>query len=186
MTNHRNFEAFMEAYQDMVYSTAIRLTGNAAEAEDIAQEVFLKAYERYDQLAGNPACAGWLRTVARNLSLNHLTRYRARWHFFSEMSSGEEGDREFVETVAGRLTEQPGSGDRQALLERAIWELPAAFRVPLVLYHFEDLSYDEIAHQLKVSLSKVKTDIHRAREKLRLILERSGVVAELQQSETHE
>jgi RNA polymerase sigma-70 factor (ECF subfamily) len=77
----------MRNYQDMVFSTAARLTGNDAQAEDIAQEVFLKAYENYDHLSTSPTAGGWLKTVATNLSLNHLSRYRNRWRFFSEFSA---------------------------------------------------------------------------------------------------
>jgi len=66
----------MRDYQNMVFSTAMRLVANQAEAEDIAQEVFLKAYERFDDLRESPTAGGWLKTVATNMSLNHLARYR--------------------------------------------------------------------------------------------------------------
>ena len=75
----------MRAYQDMVFSTAARLVGSDAEALDISQEVFIKAYENFEQLRSSPAAGGWLKTVTTNLALNHLTRYRNRWRLFSEM-----------------------------------------------------------------------------------------------------
>jgi RNA polymerase sigma-70 factor, ECF subfamily len=168
MTDTDNFEAFMRAYQDMVYTTAVRLLGSETDAQDIAQEVFLKAYQRYPELAHSPTVGGWLKTVATNLCLNHLTRYRARWRFFSEMT-GPDDERDFVAELPA--PERPASGfddpDCRRLLEFALHQLPAAQRVPLVLYHFEDKSYEEIARLLRVSLSKVKTDIHRGREALR-------------------
>ena len=68
----------------MVFSTAARLAGNDAQAEDIAQEVFIKAYENFDHLRISATAGGWLKTVATNLSLNYLTRYRKRWRLFSE------------------------------------------------------------------------------------------------------
>jgi len=74
MTDAQQFEVFMQNYQNMVFSTAMRLTANQAEAEDISQEVFLKAYERFNELKTSPTAGGWLKTVATNLSLNHLTR----------------------------------------------------------------------------------------------------------------
>src|SRR5215216_5588503 len=89
MTEAQQFEAFMRDYQNMVYSTALRLVANEAEAQDIAQEVFLKAYERFSELKTSPTVGGWLKTVATNLSLNHLTRYRSRWSFFSELVSAD-------------------------------------------------------------------------------------------------
>ncbi|MCL5097667.1 MAG: RNA polymerase sigma factor [Candidatus Omnitrophica bacterium] len=165
MTNPLSFEAFMEAYQDMVYTIAVRLLGGEAEAEDIAQEVFLKAYEHYNGLSQSPRAGGWLRTVTRNLCLNYLARYRSRWRFFSEMTSEDED-----EDYTARLpVAEPAAGvefDRWRFLEEAIQKLPASQRVPLVLYHFEEMQYEEIAGRLGVSLSKIKTDIHRGREAL--------------------
>src|SRR5215467_15318717 len=90
MTDAEQFETFMREYQNMVFSTAMRLVANQAEAEDISQEVFLKAYERFAELRDSPTVAGWLKTVATNMSLNHLSRYRARWSFFSELFAGNE------------------------------------------------------------------------------------------------
>ena len=98
-----DFTTFMRNYQDMVFSTAMRLTNNESQAEDISQEVFLKAYERYDSLQASPTAGGWLKTVATNLSLNHLSRYRNRWRFFSEFrrdDGGGESDAPEVEFAA--------------------------------------------------------------------------------------
>ena len=84
MTIAEKFEVFLLEFQDMVYATALRLLGNPAEAEDVAQTVFLKAFERFGELDGNPAAPGWLKTVATNECLNHLARYRKRLSFFAE------------------------------------------------------------------------------------------------------
>jgi len=169
MTDSQQFEAFMKAYQNMVFTTAVRLLGNETEAEDVSQEVFLKAYERYAELKDSPTVGGWLKTVARNLCLNHLSRYRARWRFFSEMAADrDDEDASTPEWAAPDTHEQQvAAGDHRQLLEAVLHKLPSAQRVPLVLYHFEEMSYEEIAARLRVSLSKVKTDIHRGREALR-------------------
>ncbi len=167
MTDAERFEAFVREYQDMVFATAVRLLGGAAEAEDIAQTVFLRAYERFAAIAASPTAAGWLKTVTTNLCLNHLSRYRARWQFFSELDPPEgEGDR-FETTIAAAPAEGLETADRQERIERALQGLPDHQRVPLVLFHFEDMSYQEIASNLGVSLAKVKTDIHRGRETLK-------------------
>jgi len=173
-----DFTTFMRNYQDMVFSTAVRLVGNEAQAEDISQEVFLKAYERYDTLQGSPTAGGWLKTVATNLSLNHLTRYRKRWRFFSEFrrdDGGAEGDEPDVEFAApDTFFAGVEAGERRAWIEQALEQLPEHQRVPLVLYHFEDMPYEDIAKRLGVSLAKVKTDILRARSAMAQILARSG------------
>lgn len=176
-----DFPTFMRAYQDMVFSTAARLTGNETQAEDIAQEVFLKAHERFDSLRTSPTAGGWLKTVATNLSLNHLSRYRNRWKFFSEFRrEGEAGEDQPAVEFAAPDTFFAGvdAEERRAAVEHALAQLPAHQRVPLVLYHFEDLPYEEIARKLGVSLAKVKTDILRARATLAKILQRSGAARE--------
>jgi RNA polymerase sigma-70 factor (ECF subfamily) len=169
MTEAQPFEAFMRNYQNMVFSTAMRLVANQAEAEDIAQDVFLKAYGRFDDLRNSPTAGGWLRTVATNMSLNHLSRYRSRWSFFSELFSGggEEDEKEPEFEAPENVVEELANADRRALVEQALQRLPPAQRVPLVLYHLEELSYEEIAAKLRVSLGKVKIDIFRGREALR-------------------
>src|SRR3954462_4831549 len=74
-----DFTTFMRNYQDMVYSTAARVIGNQTQAEAIAQEVFIQAHEHFATLRSTPSAGGWLKTVATNLSLNHITRYKKRW-----------------------------------------------------------------------------------------------------------
>ena len=182
MTKSQQFEGFMRNYQNMVFSTAMRLLINQSEAEDVSQETFLRAFEHFDHLCDNPAAGGWLKTVATNLSLNHLSRYRSRWSFFSDLAGPGREDAEEVEFAASDSVEdQLDKAERRALVEKALQTLPTAQRVPLVLYHLEDLSYEGIAEKLGVSLGKVKTDIFRGREalrkKLRLKLEPESIRA---------
>jgi RNA polymerase sigma-70 factor, ECF subfamily len=169
MSDAQQFEAFMQKYQNMVFSTAMRLLANPTEAEDVAQEAFLRAYQHFSLLRESPTAGGWLKTVTTNLSLNHLTRYRARWSFFSELfGTNSEGEAETLELAATEdLGQELERADQWQGVEQALQKLPAAQRVPLVLYHLEGLRYEEIAAKLKVSLAKVKTDIFRGREALR-------------------
>jgi len=166
MIDSSRFEAFVRRHQDMVYATAFRLLGNRSEAEDIAQTVFLKSLQRFDHIGTSDTAAGWLKTVTRHACLNHLSRYRSRWRFFSEIDS-EEG--RFGEEIASPLSvaDDFERADDREQLTAALDALPVHQRVPLVLYHFEDMSYQEIAAALNVSVAKVKTDMHRARVALR-------------------
>jgi len=170
------FEGFVRSHQDMVFATAVRLLGRAADAEDIAQDVFLKAYVHFDTVGESPSAGAWLRTVTRNACLNHLSRYRSRWRLFSELRQGDGHDEET--SVLAALAQPPdrGSDEEEQVqrLELALRRLPDAQRVPLVLFHFEEASYQEIAEMLGISLGKVKTDIHRGREALKVILTRDG------------
>jgi RNA polymerase sigma-70 factor (ECF subfamily) len=168
----------MRAYQDMVFSTAARLAGNDTQAEDIAQEVFIRAYEHFSDLRSSVTAGGWLKTVTTNLTLNYLSRYRKRWRLFSEMRSnsedsdadGPELDWEVPDTVLADLSDE----QRGAIVAAALKKLPDHQRLPLVLYHFEELSYQEIADKLNVSLTKIKTDIRRARAALLPLLQECG------------
>lgn len=171
------FTTFMRAYQDMVFSTAARLAGSDTHAADIAQEVFIKAYENFGHLRTSATAGGWLKTVTTNLSLNHLTRYRNRWRLFSEMRSaadeevGPDPDVPLPDTLLADL----GAEQQRDLIDAALLKLPEHQRVVLVLFHFEELSYEEISQRLRVSLAKVKTDIRRARAAMLPMLQSGGV-----------
>jgi len=159
-----DLEGFVREHQDMVYTTALRLLGRKDEAQDMAQEAFLRALERRELLAGHENPGGWLRTVTTNLCLNHLERHRKRWRLFSELET-EDGSA-FEDTLAAPAPAE----DSPAGLEAALLGLPDHQRVPIILFHFEELPYDEIARRLGVSLGKLKTDIFRGRAALRKAL----------------
>jgi RNA polymerase sigma-70 factor, ECF subfamily len=177
----------MQAYQDMVFSTAARLTGNDAAASDLAQETFLKAYEHFDTLRESPTAGGWLKTVVTNLTLNHLSRYRKRWRFFTDLrradAEDEDAESGIPEALLGCSTPDDmlanvHADERRDIVEQALQRLPEHQRVPLVLYHFEEMPYQDIARRLRVSLPKVKTDIMRARIALAKVLAGEGLTVE--------
>ncbi len=179
MTRAARFEAFVREYQDMVFATAVRLLGRPEDAEDVAQTVFLRAYERFDRVVESPTAPGWLKLATRNLCLNHLARDRARWRLFSEMPRGAGSHPADEHPVGCRVPSGCGAAaqeraltarDRDARLEQAVRDLPSHQRIPLVLFHFEEMSYAEIAGALDVSLAKLKTDMHRGRLALRKAL----------------
>ncbi len=165
----------MQAYQDMVYTTVVRLTGNDTQAEDLTQEVFLRAYEQFAALRTSSTAGGWLKTVATNSTLNYLTRQRRRWRLFSELrATQDDDDADFDIAVPDTVLDQLQASERHALVEQSLRTLPDQQRIPLVLYHFEDMSYEQIAAQLQISLAKTKVDIHRARIALARLLARKG------------
>lgn len=175
MTDVDRFEAFVREYQDMVFATAVRLLANPVEAEDIAQTVFLRAFERFDSISTSATVAGWLKTVATNLCLNHLARYRSRWQFFSELERPEDDERYEARLPAPEsATDAVERAARQQHVEQSVQALPDHQRVPLVLFHFEDMTYKEIAAALGISVAKVRIDIHRGREALKRAM--TGVV----------
>ncbi len=172
----------MRAYQDMVFSTASRLVGDDRQAEDIAQEVFLRAYEHFGGLRTSPTAGGWLKTVATNLTLNYLTRHRKRRRLFSELrpAAAEEDSSapELTVPQPDTLLADLSAEQRRVLIEDALRKLPEQQRLALVLYHFEELSYEEVAMKLHASLAKIKTDIRRARQALLPVLQPTGIAAD--------
>ena len=160
----------------MVFTTAARILGNETDAEDIAQEVFLRAFKHYDSISQSETAGGWLKVVTRNLCINHLTRYRSRWRTFTDQFSRRGAGREegFIP-----LPEDESSAldldniDRREIIAQALQALPSKQRVPLILYHFENMGYREISSHLKISLSKTKTDIFRGRRTLKKVLLRT-------------
>ena len=171
MTGADEFEAFVRRYEDMVFATAVRLLGNHTEAEDVAQTVFLKAFERFDGLRISPSAGGWLKTVTTNLCLNHLSRYRRRWRFFSELDTDDTAPAaDAIASVTSSIVDELERADEATRLDHALAALPDHQRVPLVLFHFDNLSYEQIAATLRISLGKLKTDMHRGRLALRRVL----------------
>ena len=177
---------FMRDYQDMVFATARRLTASDATAQDITQDVFLKAWEHFASLRERVGAGGWLKTVTLRLSLNHLGRYRRRWRFFSELlpasgsgaeDSDQDGAEAQVEFAAGALDSvfaTLADAQRDQRVRTALTRLPDAQRIPLVLFHYEERSYQQIAEDLEISVAKVKTDILRGRVALAKLLQKNG------------
>jgi len=177
---------FMRDYQDMVFATARRLTASDATAQDITQDVFLKAWEHFPALRERVGAGGWLKTVTLRLSLNHLSRYRKRWRFFSELlpaagsaadgaePEGAEAQIEFAVETLDTVFATLADAQRDERVRASLSRLPDAQRVPLVLFHFEDRSYQQIALDLQVSVAKIKTDILRGRLALAKLLQAPG------------
>jgi RNA polymerase sigma-70 factor (ECF subfamily) len=178
---------FMRDYQDMVFATARRLTASDATAQDITQDVFLKAWEHFAALRERVGAGGWLKTVTLRLSLNHLSRYRRRWRFFSELlpASGSaaggsdqdssESEIDFAVEALDTVFASLADAQRDEQVRLSLTRLPDAQRVPLVLFHFEERSYQQIAQDLEVSVAKVKTDILRGRLALAKLLQGTGI-----------
>ena len=170
------FEEFLKAHWNLVFHSAQRLLDNASDAEDIAQEVFLRFWNQFPDQSGVKSIHGWLGQVTRNLCINHLKRHRARWKLFADWSDEEECENP-VDTMVCATTETPDaqlhSSDRQQWMAQALASLPSEQRMFLTLHYFEGMAHADIAAQLGVSKCKVKIDTFRARKTLRRKLQTS-------------
>jgi RNA polymerase sigma-70 factor (ECF subfamily) len=162
----RAFEELVIAYQHRVFGVALRMLGNRAEAEEIAQETFLRAHRALGDFRGEARLSTWLHAIASRLCLNRLAspdRRRAR--------EGEETLLRLATDEAGAVTRLERSELEQALAA-AIEALPEERRIVVVLRDVQGLSYDEIAETLGLEAGTVRSRLHRARLDLKAKLER--------------
>jgi RNA polymerase sigma-70 factor (ECF subfamily) len=167
------YEILIQRYHQPVYSLVCRLMSDPSDAPDIVQEVFLKVFRNIGAFRGNSSLKTWIYRIAVNEAYNHR-----RWfcrHQRQEVSLGsEEGTANYIGgmTDTGRSPfEQAADRETRALVEQALEKLNPKFRAAVVLRDIEDLSYEDIATVLDVSLGTVKSRIMRGREGLRKILE---------------
>lgn len=147
-------------YQSSVFNVCYRMLGERRQSEDMAQDAFLRGYLRLETYDENQPFGPWIRRVAANLCLNHLQRRRP-----SKFELDEERDQPITESRDGpeqRLVEK----ERGSRVREAILALPPHQRSVIELRHYQELSYKEIAEALNVTLSKVRSDLFRARQAL--------------------
>lgn len=160
--NAHAFGALVTAYQGFVFNLAFRALGDAAEAEDVAQEAFVRAWLALPKFRGQARFRSWLYRIVANLCYNRLPRLRR--------DLTELGDADVIDWPAELITspEAEVEGDeRRAFLHRQIDALPESYRMLIVLRYQEDLPYEEIATILSLPLGTVKTGLFRARQRLR-------------------
>jgi len=158
----------VDAHRDRLLTVIARVAGAGADAEDLAQETFLKAFAAIDRFDGRSALFTWLYRIAINTARDWHDHRRRRPAVSLE---GEDGP--LVDPVApDRSPEQAAvAGEERAAVRRALARLPEPFRSTLVLREMEGLSYEAIAEALDVSIGTVESRIFRARCKLRVLLE---------------
>jgi len=157
------FAALVRRYQRQVYALAYRLVGDRAEAEDVAQEAFLRCYRSLARFRTGQPFGPWLYRIATNLALDHLRR-RGR---AAAMASGEPPPT--AERTAGPDEEALRRED-QRRLAAAIANLAPEYRVPVVLFHLQGLPLAEVARATGLPLTAVKNRLYRARKMLRQAL----------------
>ncbi|HET6582259.1 MAG TPA: sigma-70 family RNA polymerase sigma factor [Nannocystaceae bacterium] len=152
------FAELVRRHQGKVRGLLLRLCGDRTLADDLAQEVFLRAYRGLWGFEGRSSFGTWLYRISYNAYLNHSTRVR-KW---SSLPSAYD-----AETAAPDDALSPPRSDLRRDLEAAVATLPQRYRGVVVLYYLQDLSYPEIAEILEVPLGTVKTHLHRAKRILR-------------------
>jgi RNA polymerase sigma-70 factor (ECF subfamily) len=158
------FEKLYEQHHRRVYSLCLRMLGDATQAEDLTQEVFLQVYKKIASFRGDSAFTTWLHRLTVNQVLMHFRRRGVKLEHTTE-----EGDFTDIVDTPLQSTRRISMVDRLAL-ERAISELPPGYRTVFVLHDVEGYQHEEISGLLAVSVGTSKSQLHKARMRLRELL----------------
>lgn len=160
------FEDLVMTYQHRVFGVALRMLGNAGEAQEVAQEAFLRAHRALSEFRGDAKLSTWLYAITSRLCLNRLASGERRL-----VRQGEEALLRLSD-AAPRPDDVLERSELEAALQRAIAELPEDRRIVVILRDLEGLPYEEIAQVLGLELGTVRSRLHRARADLKDKLER--------------
>lgn len=170
--------ALFQSYHDQIYRYVVRLVKDPAEAEDLTQETFLRAYRGADSLRDPQAVRGWLYRIATHACLDRLRQRKPQVSL--EGSSGGEDGRVQIKTPCSsspsplEITERK---ETSACVQRCLDFLPDKYRAVILLREAHCLAAEEIADLLGVTVATVKIRLHRARRRLQQVMERGCAVS---------
>jgi len=167
------YERLINRFQQPVYSLVYRLMDDPADAADVVQEVFLKVFRNIEHFRGNSSLKTWIYRIAYNEAWNHrrwFTRHKRQEIGLERDNEDSPGLQEVLHDGGRSAFDIVYDHETHALIEEALGGLNPAFRAAVILRDMEDLSYEEIAEVLGVSLGTVKSRILRGREALRKAL----------------
>ena len=167
--DRREFDTLVERYHKQAYNIAYRMAGNHADAEDLTQEAFIRAFRFFGQYRRELPFDSWLYKIMSNVFIDRLRRRpKAKIRSLDQPVVTEEGEAQF--DVA-----DPGAGPEDIVLSRemdvrvqaALETLPEAFRITVIYADIEGLSYEEIADVTNTNIGTVRSRLHRGRRLLR-------------------
>lgn len=154
------FEALLAAYQDKVFRLCYSMLGDRTQAEDAAQESFLRIWKSLERYRGDSALGTWIFSITRNVCLTAISKRAAR-----RSAPIEEAERAAPQTPS-----------RERDMMRLVGQLPEKYRQAIMLFYMEERSYEEVARMLALPVGTVKTHLHRARQQLAsMVKEADGV-----------
>ncbi|SFF35542.1 RNA polymerase sigma-70 factor, ECF subfamily [Sunxiuqinia elliptica] len=159
------FSYLVEKYRDMVYGLSLKMLKNTEDAEELAQDTFVKAFQSLSSYQGKSKFSTWLYRITYNGAITLMRKRKLALYSLDEQRLSDEDEL----TIGTRLAEI----DQEELaesLKRAMEELPADDQVLITLFYYEDQRVEDIAHITGLSASNVKVKIHRARKKMYLYL----------------
>ncbi|MEI6431793.1 MAG: sigma-70 family RNA polymerase sigma factor [bacterium] len=168
----REFDGLVKRYHKQAYNIAYRLTGNHADAEDLTQEAFVRAFRFFDNYRRDLPFENWLYRIISNLFVDDLRRKpKARIH---SLDAPVNGDANSESNAFFEIPDTRDNPERVVLheeldekIQKALSALPADFRTTVILADIEGLSYEEISEKMGCSLGTVRSRLHRGRKLLR-------------------
>ena len=161
MGDRAAFAALVDAYKNPVYNLCYRMLGTSAEAEDASQEVFIKIYRRLHTYDAKYKLVSWVLSIASHHCIDRLRRRRLKTVDIEEMPAWQplvsdlpQPERKMLQT------------EKEERIQQLLNQLPPQYRLPLIMHYWNELSYQEICQATGLSLSAVKSRLHRGRIKL--------------------
>ncbi|MUK89326.1 RNA polymerase sigma factor SigW [Ornithinibacillus sp. L9] len=162
------YEDVVMYYQDKIFQHCYRMLGNAHEAEDIAQEAFIRAYVNIHSYDEKRKFSTWLYRIATNLTIDRIRKRKPDYYLDAEVKGTDGLDMYSQLATNERLPEEEVQGmELQSYIQDEISNLPPKYRSIIMLRYLEEFSLQEISDILDIPLGTVKTRIHRGREALR-------------------
>jgi RNA polymerase sigma-70 factor (ECF subfamily) len=174
--DRKAFAEIVKRYEKKIMKLGFRMLNQRQEAEDVAQETFLKVYNNLNRYDMTLKFSTWIYRIATNLCIDHLRRRKEQVSLdaFSADSANESSNRELQAKIADKWSTPENQvilSELQDQVQKAVQQLPDKYRLAIVLRYMQELSLQEISEILDIPLSTVKTRIHRGREVLRKKLE---------------
>lgn len=165
------FAQLLTRYKNLVYSIVLRMVNDRDDANDLAQEVFIKAYRHLDKYSPEFRFSTWITSIATNHVIDHRRRKRLATTLLEDICEGGLADSMLVDcekTPEQSLITNETMGE----IRKSIESLPEIYRVPLLMFHQSGFSYQEISKAIDEPISKVKNRLFRGRRMLRMLLEK--------------
>jgi RNA polymerase sigma-70 factor (ECF subfamily) len=167
-----SYGTLVDRYRDYVYTIAVRIVGSDEDAEDVAQEAFVRAYRALPRFRGDSKFSSWLYRISTNRALTHLKRRRRRADTI-DIESGSHVEAVVIDDGRGEEASpelRVRDEEFRRAVRAAVLELPEQYRVVVTLFYLEERSYKEVVATLGIPMGTLKTHLHRARALLRDIL----------------
>lgn len=159
------FSVLVERYQNMVYSLSLKLLKNAEDAEELAQDTFIKAYQKLDTYEGKSKFSTWIYSITYNACISELRKRRIHFSSLEDQRFSDHDEMKMHDYFSETKKE-----DQEKYLNLALGKLPEDDQILVTLYYYESQSMDDISIITGLTVSNIKVKIHRARKRMYAIL----------------